>query len=257
MSRTIDTYALPLQVEPEELAGATVVVIDVIRASTTILHTLAAGAVEVRPFLEVEDAREAAKAMDSQQGRASYLLGGERDAVVIEGFDLGNSPRDYTPERVVGRTLLFTTTNGTRAMMRCKAADQVLIGAFVNAAAIVERLLQRDKIILLCAGTAGEESGDDLLLAGLLTDRLQQESEEGFLLNNRSQEVQASWKAIADDATSPERLAEHLAKTRGGQNVVRAGLTADLLDVGTVDRFSLVPELNTDTMRIRINEPTQ
>lgn len=249
---TITTYALPAEVEPDELAGATVVVIDVIRASTTIIHALAAGAIEVRPFLEVDDARAVAKTLDETQGRDAYLLGGERDAVVIEGFDLGNSPCDYTPNRVAGRMLLFTTTNGTRAMMRCKAASQVLIGAFVNAEAMVRRLIDRDRIVLLCAGTEGQESGDDLLFAGLLTDHLQQKSGEGFVLKNRAQQERAAWQAIAKDTDSPERLAEHLAKTRGGQNVVRAGLEADLLDVANIDRFSLVPALDTESMRIRV-----
>src|ERR1041384_8191351 len=109
MSRTINVHLLPILVEPHELAGKLVVVIDVLRATTMIIHALAAGAKAVIPFLEVAGARELAERLPGQA-----VLGGERGGNRIAGFDLGNSPLEYTPAAVGGKTLVFTTTNGTR-----------------------------------------------------------------------------------------------------------------------------------------------
>ena len=116
---TLNVYALSKLVEPAELAGATAVVIDVLRAGTTIVYALAAGAEQVVPCLEVADAR----AMVEQFPAGTALLGGERQGLPIEGFDLGNSPDEYEPARVAGKTIVLTTTNGTRAMASAREAD--------------------------------------------------------------------------------------------------------------------------------------
>src|SRR5205823_10380648 len=139
----------------------TVVVIDVLRATTTIVHALAAGAREVVPCLEVEDARRIA----AELGKAA-ILGGERRGLPIPGFDVGNSPAEYTRQRVGGKTVVFTTTNGTRAMQRCKFASRVLLGAFVNFSAVCRELAVVDHVALVCAGTDGHVTREDTLLAG-------------------------------------------------------------------------------------------
>src|SRR5262245_17681938 len=102
----LDVYLLPDLAEPAALAAKTVVVIDVLRATTTIVHALAAGAREVVPCLEVEEARQVA----ARLGKVAVLRG-ERGGVAIAGFDVGNSPAEYTRERVGGKTVVFTTTN--------------------------------------------------------------------------------------------------------------------------------------------------
>src|SRR5262249_5944787 len=144
-------HLLPSLTTPADLAGGLAVVIDVLRASTTICHALAAGAKEVIPCLEVEEARERA----NRYVPGDAVLGGERGGLRIEGFDLGNSPREYTPTTVGGRTVLFTTTNGTRAMRQCTEAARVVIGAFVNLSPVcreVERALMAGRDAhLLCA----------------------------------------------------------------------------------------------------------
>ena len=118
MTKTLNVHALPKLVEPKDLADGTVVVIDVLRASTTIIAALEAGAVEVIPCLEIDDARRVAAQFPAEE----VILGGERQGLPIEGFDLGNSPEDYTPYAVAGKTLVFTTTNGTRAMIHARQA---------------------------------------------------------------------------------------------------------------------------------------
>ena len=189
MDRRLSVYSLPSEVTPAELAGDAVVVIDVLRASTTIIHALEAGATEVLPCLEVQDAR----AMAAKMPASTYVLGGERGGLPIEGFHLGNSPEEYTPGSVGGRTIIFTTTNGTRAMMKCRDAGRVYIGAFVNASAVLERLARQPQIHLLCAGSAGQLTRDDILFAGLLVTRLEHRGDMGYRLNDRAVSARDDW----------------------------------------------------------------
>ncbi|MCX7429756.1 MAG: 2-phosphosulfolactate phosphatase, partial [Planctomycetia bacterium] len=122
------------------VAGGIAVVIDVLRASTTIVTALAHGATGVRPVLTVEVARALAAGFGSGSGSDSgVLLGGERGGLRIDGFDLGNSPLEYARARVAGRRIVITTTNGTAAVDACTAASEVLIGAIVNRAAAAAR----------------------------------------------------------------------------------------------------------------------
>lgn len=149
------------------LSEECVVVIDVLRASTTIVAALLAGAREVIPVDDVEQAVLSA----GQLGKERILLTGERQGLKINGFDLGNSPLDYTPERVSGKTILMTTTNGTRAFRAVSTAHTVVCGTLLNAAGIAEfcQELNMD-VTLLCAGTHGRFSMDDAIAAGGIVD---------------------------------------------------------------------------------------
>ena len=154
--RQIDVYLLPALLSRRSLAGKIVVVIDVLRATTTIVHALAAGAKEVVPCLEVEEARRVAGELGSEA-----ITGGERGGKQIPGFDLGNSPAEYSRERVAGKTVVFTTTNGTRAMLCCKQARRVLLGAFVNFSAVCRELAEAraDRASLCGDRWAGDARG--------------------------------------------------------------------------------------------------
>src|SRR5438552_7134114 len=112
--REVQVHLVPDLASRERLAGSVAVVIDVLRATTTIIHALAAGCVAVRPVAEIEEARKLAGSM--RAGRV--LLGGERGGVPLDGFDLGNSPKEYTAKRCRHATLVLTTTNGTQALLR-------------------------------------------------------------------------------------------------------------------------------------------
>lgn len=145
------------------LSEECVVVIDVLRASTTIVAALLAGAREVIPVDDVQDAVESA----GRLGKERTLLAGERNGIRINGFDLGNSPLEYTPEVVAGKTILMTTTNGTRAFRAASAAHTVVCGSLINAAGIAEFCEEQDRnVTLLCAGTNGRFSMDDAIAAG-------------------------------------------------------------------------------------------
>jgi len=254
MVQVLNVYALPKLAASQEIIGGTAVAIDVLRASTTIVHALEAGAKSVIPCLEVEDAKTTAAKLP--QGTA--ILGGERKGLPIEGFDLGNSPTDYTPERVQGKIVVFTTTNGTRALLQCRFASRVYVGAFVNAAALCDRLQGKEQIHLVCAGTRGQISQDDILLAGLLVQRLQQRGRMVYKLNAQALTAQESWLAasaipcgMGAEPLAPELLAQRLRQTPGGRNLVSIGQEDDILTASRLDRFSSVPLLDPQSLRIR------
>jgi 2-phosphosulfolactate phosphatase len=253
MPHRLAVYDVPSSVRPDDLTGKTVVVIDVLRATTTIAHALEAGAIEVLPCLEIEDARALAAAMP--EGR--YVLGGERGGLPIDGFHLGNSPGEYTPQSVGGKTVVFTTTNGTRAMMRCRQAARVFLGAFVNVSAMVERLAGQSEIHVVCAGSGGEATRDDVLLAGFLVARLGQRGGADCQWNAEAVAARDDWTAAFPASAAapgnpidPESLAAELRKGRAGQRLLAIGLQSDILAASQIDRFRSVPELDPKTMRI-------
>src|SRR5262245_43581211 len=134
--REVYVYLLPELAPPERLRQGVAVVIDVLRATTSIIHALAAGCTVVLPCAEVDEARTLSGSMPA--GRV--LLAGERGGLPIAGFDLGNSPRRFTPRTCRGLSLVLTTTNGTRALLRCANAARTLVAAFVNYSAVCEQL---------------------------------------------------------------------------------------------------------------------
>jgi 2-phosphosulfolactate phosphatase len=234
----------------EDVRGAAVVVIDVLRAGSTIAHALAAGATEVVPCTEVDEARDLA----ARLGR-SAVLGGEREGVQIDGFDLGNSPREYTSETVGDKTVVFTTSNGTRAMRHCRQAKRVLIGAFVNASAVVSELELEPRIHLLCAGSNGAITREDVLLAGMLTVDLSSRWEEPAVLNDEAQLAADSWRQASDAVIDGIPLAQVLAEGRGGLNLRRIGRKDDIEAAARIDLLDVVPELNVLSWRIRGDVP--
>jgi 2-phosphosulfolactate phosphatase len=253
MKPTLNVYALPRLVEPEELIGGTAVVIDVLRAATTIAYALDAGANEVIPCLEVADALALAEQLPADQ----IVLGGEREGVPIDGFQLGNSPEEYTPDRVGGKMVIFTTTNGTRTMIHARQADEVLVASFVNASAIVRRLIDREHVHILCAGTDGKISEDDVLMAGLLVDRLQRQGGLAYQQNGQAITARETWlnkfalpQSLGAEPLEPARLVDELQKTLGAQNLIALGLDDDIFAAAQIDRFDLVPRFDPQTFRI-------
>ena len=158
-----------------DLRDVVCVVFDVLRATSTFVTALHNGAKAVIPVSEI------AEALAIRQKQPDVLLGGERDGVRIRAkqtggvdFDLGNSPREYTPEKVRGKTIVSTTTNGTRALRACAGAKTVLAASFLNLTATAKffRQLQPAQIVLVCAGTYENGADEDVLAAGALCEML-------------------------------------------------------------------------------------
>jgi 2-phosphosulfolactate phosphatase len=242
---TVGVHFLPELVPPEQLAGATAVVVDVLRATTTILQALQAGARDVVPCLEVEEARQIAA--DAPDGA---ILGGERGGRLIAGFDLGNSPAEYSRDTVGGRSVVMTTTNGTRALHRCRAASRVLLGAFVNLSCLVETLSRSASTSIVCAGTNGEITQEDVLLAGAVVDRLSGIWCGGTELNDEARLAVAAWQSIVDGDAGPERLVEAMRLSRGGRNLVQLGYDRDIEIAARIDSVPVIGELRLDVWRI-------
>ena len=240
----LDVYLLPDLAEPAALAGKTVVVIDVLRATTTIVHALAAGAREVVPCLEVDEARQVAARLG-----VAAVLGGERGGVAIAGFDVGNSPAEYTRERVGGKTVVFTTTNGTRAMQRCKLAGRVLLGAFVNFSAVCRELAGNDQVALVCAGTDGHVTREDTLLAGAIVDDLARSKK--LQLNDQALLAADAWQTAVRLMTD-RPLGLMLRESRGGRNLIDTGQENDIDLAAQMDRFDVVPELDLAAWCVRL-----
>lgn len=244
----ISAHFLPLLTTPEEMAGAAAVVIDVLRASTTITHALAAGCREVIPCLEVDDARQAAASFPPGEA----VLGGERGGLPIAGFALGNSPDECCGDSVGGKTLVFTTTNGTRAMLACRQARRVLIGAFVNLSAVCRALRGESNVHLLCAGTRGQVTREDVLCAGAIADRVSRDAQD-VELNDQAAIARDAWRAAIGGAHAnslKDRLTEALRATQGGRNLRAIGLERDIVLAADLDRFDVVGELDVEAWRI-------
>lgn len=224
-------------VTPEQLAGGVVVVIDNLRASVTMTAALYNGAERVIPTLTVEDAL-AIRARSASEGLPSPLLGGERGGVLIPGFDLDNSPRAYTREKVAGRTVVFTTVNGTAALLQARLAARVLVGSFVNLTAVCDAAAGDERPVhLLCCGTREDLGNDDILPAGAMVEKLVAAG-RGLASDDSARLAAYAWKGARGE------LAGAMADSRGGRGLARVGLTADLPACAAVDSMPIVPEFD-------------
>ncbi|MCC5908793.1 MAG: 2-phosphosulfolactate phosphatase [Balneolaceae bacterium] len=167
--QTLDVFNSIHSFQEDELRNKTVVVIDVLRASSTIITALMNGAKAIIPVADMGEASKIAQNVDSE----NYLLCGEKDGIKIDGYDLGNSPFEYSNELVGGKTLIFNTTNGTKAIKKSIGSANIYIAAFLNVSAIIDELKnQSQDIVLVCAGWKGRLAFEDLLLAGNITHAL-------------------------------------------------------------------------------------
>lgn len=234
-------HFLPSLIPAAELNGSTCVVIDVLRATTTMIAAFAAGARGVVPCLSIEDAQQAAAALPVGQA----VLGGERRGLLIPGFALGNSPTEYTPDSVGGKAVVMTTTNGTKALLHCAAAERVLVAGFVNLSAVCQSLTGSPSVDILCAGAHGHVGRDDALVAGAIVTRL---ADQGDLqLDDSAALARDAWLHLSGDCPAAELSAKLTAALRAsiaGQNLIDVGLGSDIPLVTAVDRWPLVAEFN-------------
>lgn len=246
MQQDIRVHFLPVLVEPADLAGRAVVIVDILRATTTILHALAAGATEVRAVQTVEDAKSTASAL-----KTPHLLGGERGGVKIEGFDLGNSPEEYVVSRVSGKTVIFTTTNGTRAMNHASQAAKCFVGAFVGFSALCRAIQNETKIDILCAGTDGQVTREDVLFSGAVVDDLGLIKGNEILLNDQAAIALDAWRNAKAEWQTPRMLVDRLRASLGGRNVIEIGQERDIEIASEIDKLDCTGILDPQTGVIR------
>nr|WP_122011995.1 2-phosphosulfolactate phosphatase [Maliibacterium massiliense] len=228
----MDTWPTGNIAQAEITQGRFAIVIDILRASTTIATALAHGALCVTPCAEIADARA------YKQAHPDALLGGERKAVVIEGFDLGNSPLEYTPQRVRNRRIAMSTTNGTRALRAADRAKVVCVGCFANADAVI-RLAKASglDIAIVCAGTRGRFSLEDVLCAGLFVEAL---AKPDTVLCDFSIAARALYRLHQD------HLQDAVASTKHGRTLQQAGFAYDIPPCAACNTLDVVPVMQQD-----------
>ena len=199
-------------------------VIDVIRATSTIVTALANGADGVKPVADLEDAFDLAEAFPNA------ILAGERGGRPLPGFDMGNSPEDFTPAEVKGLRVILTTTNGTQALAACTGAKKVVTASFLNLTAVAGCLLELGPPwMILCAGCNGEFGVDDGAVAGALAEAL-----------NVDHSFVSLYRSVKN------RRAEMLLGSDAGQELVKVGMEKDLPFCAKLDLFCTVPTLDDD-----------
>lgn len=162
----IDLIISADDIKKDVIKDKTVVVIDMLRATSVITTAVSNGCKKVIPVLTIEEALEI-----SEKDKDKCILGGERKALKIDGFDCSNSPLEYTKEVVKDKTIVITTSNGTRAIKGSESARNILIGAMINASAVAKKCIELDNdLVIVNAGTYGQFSMDDFICSGYIID---------------------------------------------------------------------------------------
>jgi 2-phosphosulfolactate phosphatase len=211
------------------VAGRTVVVIDVLRATSTIVEALVNGARSVIPVGGVDEAARKVEHL----GRDAVLLCGERDALPIKGFHLGNSPLEFTREAIGGRTLLMTTTNGTVALIAAAGASAIYTGALLNVAAVAERIItENNDTLLLCAGREGAFAAEDAMCAGRIARLVR-----ARVRRLQGNDAMRAASRLARRPVTPRMLGE----TTAGTRLREIGRNDDLVFCALEDMHNVVP----------------
>lgn len=226
----LDVALTPELLDPETVGSSTVLVVDVLRASTTMIAALGNGCAGIVPVGDPAEALRRARGMG-----ASALVAGERKGRAIEGFDLGNSPLDVTRERVGGKAMVFTTSNGTRALLAARSAPAVGIAAFVNVSAAVAWALGEGRdVMVLCAGERGGISLEDKVCAGLLVDGLLREEP-------RAEPTEVARGALEAGRGYGKAIARLAVDSPWARHLIRVGRGNDVAACLALDTTTLVP----------------
>lgn len=225
----LDVLLLPGEITARPRPQRAAVVIDVIRATTTIVCAFRHGVRSVVPVASVEEARRA------QRTTPGALLAGERGGQRLPGFDLGNSPRDFARDAVAGRDVVLTTSNGTKTLRAVGEGRIVAIGAFLNRTAVSNWLLGRgEDALMVCSGYEGIFSLEDAVCAGAIVERAER-GNGSITLGDAARVCRELWGRYASEM--PGLLRE----TEWGRHIVHIGLGADLDLCAQVDVTDVVP----------------
>ena len=229
----IDVFLTPAQLTPAGTQGRVVAVIDVLRASTSIAAALHHGARAVVPMASADEVITRAKAFD----RKEVLLAGERKMLQVEGFDVGNSPADFAAATVEGKTVLFTTTNGTQAVLAVQGARDIVVASYVNFTAVLTLLRAALRggtdVAIVCAGRERQFALEDAACAGRYTRTL-------FDLGD-AELNDAAQAAMLIEQRYDDKLSELFEDSEHGRALAEAGFTADLELCAELDAFPVLP----------------
>jgi len=244
----IDLFFTPGQTDELALREKTVVVIDVLRASTTIAAALSNGAREIIPVATVESA---VKISGNLLGDV-ILLGGERNGKMIDGFNLGNSPAEYTEERVKGKAVIFSTTNGSQALVKARYARELFVCGFVNVGTVAEAIWRTPRdFTIVCAGNDGVLSMEDSVCAGMLIARVAAEGQVDAELSDGALVARTLYRTFGRGILKMIRSTDH------GRHLLEIGFGEDLKFCAGVDTLPVLPLLEGNVIKLRPDAETK
>lgn len=229
----LDVFFTPNQVKPPDTAGRLVIIVDVLRASTTVATALGNGAKTVIPLEGPDEVISRSR----EFARSQTLLAGEQKMFPISGFDLGNSPQAFTPEVVAGKTILITTTNGTRALLGVQGARDIVIASYVNFSAVLVMMKvaasSKTDIAIICAGEEGSFTLEDSACAGRYVRAIPKRTT--IAVND------AAAASVLIEKKYGDNIAKVFKESTHGQALESAGFGDDLTAAAEVDAYPVVP----------------
>jgi len=239
---TIEVYFTPFELAPDTVAGRAAVVIDILRASTVTAIAFQNGAKEIYPAGSLEDAEELAGRLADK----NPLLCGEREGFIVPGYDLGNSPLEYTPKKIGGRTLIHASTNGTGAMVAtAQAAHRYMVG-LVNSRAVVEEIARTGlDLVIVCAGQEGVFSIEDAFGAGNIISLLTEYFPNVLLGNDHAGTSEYIYEKNRHDPLALIHDCPH------GRYLASLGFEKDLPICAQMDTVPVVPYMAGDHLIIK------
>ena len=239
----INVLFSPVGADELSFAGKTTVVIDVLRASSTIVTALYNGAREVVPVATVEFAVKVSGGMFGGQ----TLLGGERHTKKVEGFALGNSPLEYLPEVVSGKTIIFYTTNGSKAIVKAKFSENLFVCSFLNLEAVAKHLVNLNKDFeILCAGRNNYYSMEDSVCAGKLITEITK-------LNDSAELSDSSKACVSLSKTFGKSTLKMLKDTEHGKILLENGFEDDLNFCSKNSSYNVIPYFSANVLKVLSN----
>lgn len=213
MARTLEVCLSPSLIPHYDIDGRIVVVIDIFRATSSICYGFENGALEIIPVATVEECK-------SYEGD-TYLLAAERNGEVVQGFNFGNSPFSYTSEKVKGKKIVLTTTNGTHAINQAKNAEKIVVGSFLNLDSLSNWLMQENSdVLLLCSGWKNKFNLEDTLFAGAIVHQVKAQIENFCDAAIAAEDLYLNAKAVG--------LREYLYKSSHSQRLQELNIEDDI-----------------------------
>lgn len=218
-----------------DVRDKTVVVVDILRATSCMVTAFAHGVESITPIANLEECQS--------MKLKGYVISGERDGKKVEGFDKGNSPFEYMDEQVRGLKIAFTTTNGTQAIEKSKDAKEVIIGAFLNLNAVAKYLLLSEhNVLVVCAGWKGKVNLEDTLFAGALVDKL-----KDYL----GPDCDAPLAAQHLYNIAKQNMVSFLNQSSHVKRLNKLNIHDDLKFCVTPDQYQVLPRLKNGVLRLR------
>jgi len=230
--KNIATCLSPELIHLFDLKGKVVVVVDILRATSCMVTGLAHGIKSIKPVATLDECREL--------GQKGYITAAERGGEKVEGFDIGNSPFSYMKNEFRQKKVAVTTTNGTLAISKSLAADEILIGSFLNITAVADKLRAQEKdIVIHCAGWKGSVNLEDTLFAGALIESLKEE----FQIASDDSSI-----ALSLYKSQRNSLLETVSRSAHAKRLEKFGITKDIEFCVRFDEYAIVPVLSGDEL---------